>query len=592
MFGNNHAATARPSDDDCSGGELLGGGRLFHSRIVESPRGLRHVALPLAGVLAFLAVLAAFTAPRLLPRYYFLHEDSFVLAALVVLLVAFGARGEAKFATGLPELSLTRRKVLIGATIVALLLWAGTYLVFGNDPLSRDEQMVVFDMQIFRHGLLAAPLAPEWRRYVQVAPEFLLSLPEGTAWVSFYMPVNAMLRTLFGVMFDPAAMNPVLAAAGAVATFDCARRLFPEEREAQAIAVLIYATSAQMLVTAMTPYAMTAHLAFNMIWLSLYLRDTRASHAGAIAVGFLAIGIHQIVFHPLFAIPFIDHLRRRGQWRTAAAYLGCYALFGLFWISYPHIVAISAGLKSQHGPAAGTIGFIAARILPLVTQREPLTIPLMEANLLRFIAWQNLALVPLVILGCHSIRRGDGIARPLAAGLALTVVAIGLLAPYQAIGWGYRYLHGLIGSCALLAGYGWASSARRSELRRFVAAATLATVLGAIPFLTWQAAAFAAPYARVSRMIDGINADMVVIDSEGPVFRIDEVRNRPDLSNRPIRLASHMLKPADIVQLCSRGTIAFVDAKQMQALGLGFGEPSNAADFQALRRAAPALCRR
>jgi hypothetical protein len=572
---------------------LLGkGAALFQSGIAKAPRSLRDVALPLAGVLAVLGVLAAFTAPRLLPRFYFVNEDGFVLAALVALLIGFAVRGEPRFAMRLPPLSMTMRNVVIGATLVALLLWAGTYLVFGNYPLSRDEQMVVFDMQIFRHGQLAAPLAPEWRRYVEVAPEFLLSLPQGAAWVSFYMPVNAMLRTLFGLMFDPAALNPALAAAGAVATFDCARRLFPAEREAQALAVLIYATSAQMLVTAMTPYAMTAHLALNMIWLSFYLRGTRGSHAAAIAIGFLAIGIHQIVFHPLFALPFIEHLRRRGEWRTAAAYLGCYALFGLFWISYPHIVAISAGLHSQSGPAAGSGGFIAERIVPLLTEREPLTIPLMQANLLRFITWQNLALVPLVMLGWGAIQRGDGIARPLAAGLVLTVVVIGLLAPYQAIGWGYRYLHGLIGSCALLAAYGWSNYARRAELRAFVAAGTLVTVLGSIPFLTWQAAAFAAPYARVSRMIDGIDADMVVIDSEGPAFRIDEVRNRPDLSNRPIRLASHMLKPADVALLCSRGTVAFVDAQQMQALGLGFGRPSNAADFEALRRAAPARCRR
>ena len=303
MFGKNRQRQRGRPITVCTDRPLLGeGAALFQSGITKPPRSLRDVALPLAGVLTILGVLAAFTAPRLLPRFYFVHEDGFVLAALVALLIGFAVRGEPRFAMRLPPLSMTMRNVVIGATLVALLLWAGTYLVFGNYPLSRDEQMVVFDMQIFRNGQLAAPLAPEWRRYVEVAPEFLLSLPQGAAWVSFYMPVNAMLRTLFGLVFDPAALNPALAAAGAVATFDCARRLFPAEREAQALAVLIYATSAQMLVTAMTPYAMTAHLALNMIWLSFYLRGTRGSHAAAIAIGFLAIGIHQIVFHPLFAL--------------------------------------------------------------------------------------------------------------------------------------------------------------------------------------------------------------------------------------------------------------------------------------------------
>jgi len=43
----------------------------------------------------------------------------------------------------------------------------------------------------------------------------------------------------------------------------------------------------------------------------------------------------------------------------------------------------------------------------------------------------------------------------LVAGLVLTLLAMFMLLPYQGHGWGYRYLHGLIGSAALLGGYGW-----------------------------------------------------------------------------------------------------------------------------------------
>lgn len=555
----------------------------------HDPR-LRSVALVCAAVIGVLGLVTAFNAPQLLPRFYFLHQDAVALAASGALLIGFAAFGGKASVRALPSVALTLPRVLVGSAVLAILLWAGAYLLFGDYALSRDEQMVLFDVDVFRSGRLAAPLPAQWRPYVRVASEFLLPLPGNAAWVSFYMPVNAMLRTLFGALFDPAAMNPLLAAVGAVATFDCARRLFPGERGAQAVALLIYATSAQMLLTAMTPYAMTAHLAFNMVWLSLHLRDTWRSHAAAMAIGFLAIGLHQIVFHPLFALPFIARLKSRGEWRTALVYLGCYALFGLFWISYPHLVAASAGLKSTAGPAAGTAGFIQSRVMPLLTQREPMTVPLMQANLLRFVAWQNLALLPLLVLSWRSIRQNQGVAVPLATGILLTVVVIGLLAPYQAMGWGYRYVHGVIGSCALLAAYGWRNYASREELRGFVLLATIATVFGSVPFLAWQAAKFTAPYARVDKAISAIDADTVVIDSEGPAFRIDEVRNRPDLSNRPIRVASHMLGPGDIALLCTRGRVAFVDAARMQALGLGFGQPSNVAHFQALRRAAPGGC--
>ena len=551
---------------------------------------LRAVALPLAGVLIAFGLSAAFTAPGFIPRYYVLHQDGFVAVGLVALLLAFCVIRVRL--PDLPEVRLTMRTVVIAAALAALLLWAGTYVLFRDYPLSRDEQMAVFDMQVFRHGHLAAPIAPEWRHYADaLTPAFLLPLPGNAAWVSAYMPVNAMLRTLFGLI-DPALTGPALAAIGAVATFDCARRLFPEQRGAQAITLLMVATSAQLLVTAMTPYAMTGHFALNMVWLALYLRGSGRAHAGAIAVGFLAIGLHQVVFHPLFALPFIEHLRRRGEWWTAFAYLVSYAIFGLFWISWPHLVAMSAGLGAASGPASGGGGFIAERVLPLLTSHEPQTIPLTIANLLRFATWENLALLPLILFAWPAVRRGEGIAAPLLAGVVLTVAAMAFLLPYQAMGWGYRYLHGLIGSCALLAAYGWREAAERRGVRSFVSAASLVTVFGSIPFLTWQATAFVRPYARVNRMIDGIRADMVVVNTYGPAFRIDEVRNTPDLGNRPLRLAANKLRPADVRELCSRGTIAFVDVPQMQALGLGFGNVPDPAPFNALRGAAPDRCRR
>ena len=549
---------------------------------------LRAVALPLAFVLIAFGLSAAFTAPGFIPRYYVLHQDAFVVAGLAALLLLFSIPRFSASVLALPKVEFTKRSVLIGAAIGAVLLWAATYWLFRNYPLSRDEQMTVFDMQLFRRGELAAPIPPEWRHYADaLAPAFLLPLPGNVAWVSSYMPVNAMLRTLFGLA-DPALTGPVLAAVGAVATFDCARRLFPDDRGAQAIALLITATSAQVLVTAMTPYAMTAHLALNMVWLSLYLRGTRWGHAGAIADGFLAIGLHQVIFHPLFALPFIEHLRRRGEWRTAVIYLVSYALFALFWISWPQLVATSSRLSLSSAQGS----FFADRVLPLLVHHEPQTIPLMIANLLRFVAWQNLALLPLMLFAWPAVRRREGVAAPLIAGVILTVAAMAFLLPYQAIGWGYRYLHGLIGSCALLAGYGWREAAERRGVRSFVTVSTLATVVLAIPFLTWQATALVRPYARVNRMIDGIDADMVVVNSYGPVFRIDEVRNRPDLTNRPLRFAANELTPADIRTLCSRGTVAFVDVPRMQALGLGFGNVPDPAPFNTLRDAAPERCRR
>ena len=559
---------------------------------MKSTSEFRRITLTLACIIAVLAGAAALSAPLLLPRLFFLRQDSLVLAGLLGLLFGAGGRPAFAWSRRLPAVRLDYRTVAAGAGAAALLLWAGTYLLFDNYPLTRDEHMVVFDLAVFRSGRLAAPLPPEWRAYAAaLTPDFLFHLPGNAAWVSSYMPVNAMLRTLFGMIADPALMNPVLAAAGAVATFDCARRLFPKSGGAQAVALLMYATSAQVLALAMTNYAMTGHLALNMIWLSLYLRGTRASHAGAIGIGFLAIGLHQIVFHPLFALPFIDHLRRQGQWRTAAVYCGCYALFGLFWISYPHLVALSAGLQTQTGMSGGG-GFITNRVLPLLLHRDHRTVQLMVVNLLRFVTWENLALLPLLALSFGAIRRDESIARPLAYGILLTILAMAFLLPYQGHGWGYRYLHGLIGNCALLAAWGWRDHCDRDEVRGFVRTASLATLFGSIPFLMWQAAAFVRPYAQADRTIGRINANMVVINADYSDFRVDQVRNLPDLTNRPIRLASYWLTPADIRMLCSRGTIAFADPGPMDLHDLGVDRVPSSNKFDALRAAAPVQCLR
>ena len=49
--------------------------------------------------------------------------------------------------------------------LVALLLvcWAGHYLAFANYEISRDEQLVAFDAEIFRRGALVWPIAPDWQ---------------------------------------------------------------------------------------------------------------------------------------------------------------------------------------------------------------------------------------------------------------------------------------------------------------------------------------------------------------------------------------------------------------------------------------------
>lgn len=558
-------------------------------RLTSQDHDLRRACLTSGSAVALLAAAAAAAAGWGLPGIYLWTQDLPVLALLAALLLAAGLIGVPE--VRLPSVPLGWRALAALSIALGLALWAGTYWIMYDYPATRDEHMVVFDAAILARGRLAWPLPVEWRSSAQaLVPAFLLQLPSNAAWVSSYMPGNALLRATFGALLDPALMNPLLATVGAAALYNVARRLFTNDRPAAVVVVLLYLTSAQMLVTSMTAYAMTAHLALNLVWLALFLRGTRLGHAGAIGVGFIATGLHQVVFHPLFVAPFLNELRKSRQWTTLAVYCASYAAIGLFWLAYPALVIQSLGLPAGSGSMGGPGSFLSERVMPLLVTHDPQTAPLTLANLTRFIAWENFALLPLCVLAIPAVRRADGIARPLFGGIVLTIGAMIVLLPYQGHGWGYRYLHGLIGSAALLGGYGWHAVRDRREGRSFLAVATAATALISIPWLAWRAHEFVRPYAGVNQMIEQIDADMVIVETEGTAFGIDEVRNQPDLSNRPIRLAGKALRPTDIAGLCRRGSIAFVDVARMQSAGLGVGNGSNSRHFAQLRAAAVKSC--
>jgi hypothetical protein len=136
----------------------------------------------------------------------------------------------------------------------------------------------------------------------------------------------ATLPQLLSRFIEPAAFWSYLAALAVVTNFGVARRLWPTRLDAALISALLVATSSQVLVTSMASYAMTAHLTLNLIWLRMFLRDDKIGHGAAIAVGFLASGLHQLIFHPLFVAPFVVRLWASGRRPLALAYIVRYSV--------------------------------------------------------------------------------------------------------------------------------------------------------------------------------------------------------------------------------------------------------------------------
>src|SRR3546814_13855674 len=119
--------------------------------------------------------------------------------------------------------------------------------------------------------------------------------------------------------------------------------------------------------------------------------------------------------------------------------------------------------------------------------------------------------------------------------LTITCILGLLLLVYQGHGWGYRYLHGLIGAFCLLGGFGWMRLSRPekplslSPIWLSVGFAVLASA-----FLIVKAHDFVQPYARAYHKATSIDADIVLVATRGGVFLEALVRVADGVLSRPI----------------------------------------------------------
>lgn len=466
--------------------------------------------------------------------------------------------------------------IWLTVALLFALAWSGHAWLMSGYNLSRDEQMVLFDADIMTRGDFVARLPADWAAAgAALNRTFVLPGLPADLWVSAYLPGNAALHTLGAALGDAQATAPLLAAVATLLLWQCARTLWPADRAPQMVALLCLLLSAQFLITATTTYAMTAHLTLNLLWLALFLRDRRWSYALLLPVGFLATGLHQPIFHPLFVAPFMWLLVERRQWRVLAWLVAGYAAIGFFWLSWPGIVIASVGLPPS--PGANGASYL-ARLIATLGQWQVYGIWLMALNLLRFAAWQHLLLLPLVFAAVALRWRTDGLVRALALGPILTIAALLILLPYQGHGWGYRYLHGLIGNLCLLAGFGWLELRRRGLDRRRLIVASSVVTLGVISWFGWTAHQMVAPFAAIDRQLAALDADIILIDDQAAPFAQDLVYNPPLLDHRPVRLAgSAMPLASDLRSACKEKRMAFIGARDLAPINALFGQPDSGA---------------
>jgi hypothetical protein len=548
------------------------------------------VAVPLA-LLAVIGIEQLELTPHfVLTRELMQTQDVPVLLLVSAMLLglAFG-RVPTAYGETAERVATSGKFVAVMILLAGLLVALGTRTVALNTAVSHDELMAKFDAEIIGSGRLLAPVAPEWRPFATaLQPAFRLPVPGDVAWASAYLPGNAAIRAVLGRVFNTELTNAILVMTALLALFGVARQLWPQRPDAWAIAVVLGATSSQVLGMGMTPFAMTAHLTLYLVWLWLFLRNSAASHVAALAVGFLATGLHQIVFHPLFVAPFILQLLIDKRWRLTAFYTLGYATIGIFWILYGQLALKSAGIAPDSAATAGG-GYFIDRVLSLLSLFRVLGFETMVQNVMRFAAWQNPLLVLLLVPGMVFAWRGawtdHPVLRPLAAGLVLTVVAMFILLPFQDIGWGYRYIHGLIGSTALLATFGWvkfteeATDRQRRAAWGVAAVTTGVAVLVLLPLHVRFMYGHIAPYARANAAIDRSGSDAVLIEVDGIYNGIELIRNDPDLKRRPLTFALDQLTEPLIRDLCSRMSVRVFDGAEAAKYGVRRIDPTGHASY-------------
>jgi hypothetical protein len=185
------------------------------------------------------------------------------------------------------------------------------------------------------------------------------------------------------------------------------------------------------------------------------------------------------------------------------------------------------------------------------------------------------------------MRERSSLQFPMAAGVVLIIVFLLLITPFQAHGWGYRYLHGYLGSLCLLATGAWVrlTADERSRKRGCVelAVATAASVLVCLPLRAWQARTYAAPSVKDAALVASAPVDVVIVDTDSLWFGVDLVRNDPFLSNRPKVMRLDTLTPSEIRTLCAHSRVELFAGSDGYLNNLGLQTAGQRASRMTLR---------
>ncbi|MFA4904317.1 MAG: hypothetical protein WC600_16405 [Desulfobaccales bacterium] len=461
-----------------------------------------------------------------------------------------------------------------------IITFIGTFIVFHNYPLAMDEYAPQFQAAIFAAGRLKAVVAQPWREFAtSLQPIFTVYDNSSHSWHQAYLPVYAAIRALFLKLGFASVTNPFLAALSVIFIGLAARNIWPREKNAPLLAMLLLMSSSQFLITSMTGYSMPAHLLLNIVWIYCYTHKQEFLGFLLPIIGVIALGVHNPFVHALFVAPFLLRILRERTWKFSL-YVGViYGLGVLFWFYYWKVICPipSLGSTNNHVRIFGPPGLIQLLII------QPI-------NLFLIISWQSLAITILAFLVIRKWRQIGSLQHDLFWGCALTFGFYFFFASDQGHGWGYRYIYGVLGNLILLAAAGWYELRETIGVEKAVNFMVVTLALGLFiqfPIRCVQAEAFVRPFAAGMHYLKSRPEPFILIDKKEIWYSQDFVRNDPFLCNRPKFFSSNKLSEHQLERLKKMGKLYKVESEELARFGLVRGGLSGTEKEQEKGAAAP-----
>ncbi|MGH8260576.1 MAG: hypothetical protein ACREUG_12930, partial [Steroidobacteraceae bacterium] len=323
------------------------------------------------------------------------------------------------------------------AIAVAVILSAGTLVVYRNHPVSMDEYAALFQSRVFAAGHITGRFPPQllnWLIPGHFQDDFLdVSRATGHV-VSAYWPTFSLLMTPFTWLGIPWACNPVISALTVLALHRLAMLTF-EDPAAAGLVVLLTLASPVFFADGISFYSMPAHLLANCVYAVLLVRPTRARALAAGVVGSIALTLHNPIPHLLFALPWLYWIARRKDGAR---------LFAWLCVGYlPLCLALGAGwfaltshlMHSGVAPHAAAAGGGWRNIMSAFGLPDSALLRARVVALAKIWLWATPGLLLLACAGAWRWRRHP-ICRLLVDSAALTFVGY-LFVPFdQGHGWG------------------------------------------------------------------------------------------------------------------------------------------------------------